>query len=544
MEVNLYPLRTFEAVEDRAIVLPIWNVAVLFNGLQVGIASFMSFYNEYKPLRNYMRQFDLLQSLVDVWHYSLHVMEGHPLAADYAVGRNPLTSKLLEKHPYPWEFDILVKELVLSAGKRGDRSLKKWHDLTVAINHLRRLDDAAFLRGSEEPVDALLELHRIAHRQLPWQMKVGVGPMMRAFKVFGEAEVEKIVQRELAMTTRQFLLLGMAVGGHFLKHWGMSTDQDYGVLGISKDVSTAFFSRITCSLKQLKAETAKYQSYDRDWLYTWNPLQATPLVSLNPACPEKVLCPIPRYLIHRVSDGIFYDLVRAAGFDNPFGHSFQAYIGAILQATCLPPRFTVLAEEPYYVGNNKMHGADWVLSDSTGHLFIECKTKRLTVNAKALSDSVALDKDLIVMATAIVQHYRNIRDALNGKTRWVPNRLPVYPLVLTLEDWLIFSPQVNEMLIKHVRHLLVEANLPDQVLEEMPYTIASAHEFEIVSQVIAQVSISPLMARKTEQGIHRIWSLLPFISDQFKEEMRNVNWRLFTDDWEKLMPDMPGVLAT
>ena len=54
-----------------------------------------------------------------------------------------------------------------------------------------------------------------------------------------------------------------------------------------------------------------------------------------------------------------------------------------------------------------MHGVDWVLSDSKGHLFIECKTKRLTLDAKTLSDSVALDRDLDVMAKAVVQHYRN-----------------------------------------------------------------------------------------------------------------------------------------
>jgi hypothetical protein len=162
-------------------------------------------------------------------------------------------------------------------------------------------------------------------------------------------------------------------------------------------------------------------------------------------------------------------------------------VGEVINATCLPPRFTALAEQPYYVGAQKKHGVDWILSDSTGHLFIESKTKRLTVDAKIRSDAVALDKDLAVMATAIVQHYANIPDALDGKTRWVPDGLPVYPLVLTLEDWFSFSPRVAEMLSEHVCRLLADAGIPNTVLEDMPYTIASAHEFEITSQVIAQV---------------------------------------------------------
>lgn len=251
-----------------------------------------------------------------------------------------------------------------------------------------------------------------------------------------------------------------------------------------------------------------------------------------------MVCPIPRYLIRRTPAGIFYDLVKAADFDNPFGNSFQAYVGEVINATCPPPRFTALAEQPYNVGRQKKHGVDWILSDSTGHLFIESKTKRLTVDAKIRSDTVALDKDLVVMATAVVQHYANIRDALDGKTPWVPDGLPVYPLVLTLEDWFIFSPRVVQMLREHVSRLLADAGIPNTVLEEMPYTIASAYEFEITSQVIAQVGILPVMAKKTapeQQG----WSLLPLARNDFTEEMRHINWRLFADDWARLWPHIP-----
>jgi hypothetical protein len=123
----------------------------------------VSFYDEYEPLRNYMRRFDLLPSLVDVWCYSLHVMEGQPLPAGYAIGygtgKSTLTLTPLRQHIYPWDLDILTKEIVLNAGSGGDRSLKRWNDLAVALNHIRRLDDAAYAQGGEH-ADILLELHR------------------------------------------------------------------------------------------------------------------------------------------------------------------------------------------------------------------------------------------------------------------------------------------------------------------------------------------------------------------------------------------------
>jgi hypothetical protein len=198
---------------------------------------------------------------------------------------------------------------------------------------------------------------------------------------------------------------------------------------------------------------------------------------------------------------------------------------------CPPPRFTAWAEEPYHVGRQKQHGVDWILSDNTGHLFFECKTKRLTLDAKTLADPVALQNDIATMAKAAVQHYQNIRDALKGKTEWVPDGLPVFPLVLTLEDWLIFSPQVDKALNEEVRALMAKVGVPPRFLVDMPYTIASVHEFEIAGQIVAQVGVCEVMRGKTE-GERRRWSLLPFLYSEFSEEMRHVNWRLFDGEWK------------
>jgi hypothetical protein len=182
-----------------------------------------------------------------------------------------------------------------------------------------------------------------------------------------------------------------------------------------------------------------------------------------------------------------------------------------------------------------MHGVDWVLSDSTGHLFIECKTKRLTLDARSRSDPAALQKDLTVMATAIVQHYQNILRALEGKTAWEPDALPVYPLLLTLEDWFIFSPQVQDMLMEQVKRMLAEHRIADELLEQMPFTVASAHEFEIASQIFAQTGIALPMSKKASPE-SRMWSLVPFLSRHFPDKVQKVNWLLFEEDWERLTP--------
>ena len=139
------------------------------------------------------------------------------------------------------------------------------------------------------------------------------------------------------------------------------------------------------------------------------------------------------------------------------------------------------------------------------------------------------------MAAAIVQHYQNILRALDRKTRWKPDGLPIYPLILTLEDFFIFSPSVVDILNKHVRRLLHERGVSEQVLTDMAFTIASAHEFEAASQVIAQVGVDALMSKKTSLE-QRSWSLLQFMRDHFADEMERVNRALFEVDWNRLLP--------
>jgi hypothetical protein len=277
------------------------------------------------------------------------------------------------------------------------------------------------------------------------------------------------------------------------------------------------------------------QSYGPDWLYAWNPLEATPLVGIDRCRPDRVVCPLPIHLLRRTSTGIFYDLVKLPDFDNAFGDSFQVYVGEVIEFACKPSRFTILPEEPYYIGSKKFHGVDWVVSDESGHLFIEAKTKRLTLGAKILSTGGALECDLITMATAIVQHYQNIQRALDGKTRWQPDGRPIYPMILTLEDWFMFSPRIIETLKNHVVRLLGKLGISEQALADMPYTIASAHEFEVATQVAAQVGVHRLMGEKTSSE-ERHWSLLPFIRNRFADEMKGVNWMIFEKDWKRLLP--------
>jgi hypothetical protein len=120
----------------------------------------------YKPFRNYMRQFSLIPSLAHLWLYAEHITNGKPLPNNYDF-RDQYKRRIdMKALIYQWDLDILFKELVLNAGNAGRRTLGNWGDLARAIQYIRDIDNEISIRkGGGQKI--FLEMHRIAHRQLP-----------------------------------------------------------------------------------------------------------------------------------------------------------------------------------------------------------------------------------------------------------------------------------------------------------------------------------------------------------------------------------------
>lgn len=495
----------------------------------------MTFYEGYKPFRNYMRGFPAVATLIHLWAYAQHVVEGQPLAPGLAVGM-PWTEGPLRSHIYPWDLEILARETILHSRPAGQLDMRRWRDLAYAVNHIRRLDEWLSANGALTAADVLLDLHRMAHRQFRWQDRQDMAAMVRALRIYGAGTINDIVFSDMGMTTREFVSLGAAVAGNFLSRWGMSTSTDYAVLGISQGASRRFFERITCNLEGLREQLAAGQSYDRSWLYTWNPLEQRPLVRYDQTKPDQVISPIPKYVLRRVTTGIFYDLINSKGFDHQYGVAFQDYIGSLCREFCSTPAFTLRQEREYRPKKGeRRHGVDWVLSDASGHLFIECKTKRMSLGAKTLTDEDALEADLDAIASAIVQTYKNIRDVIEGLTEWAPGSLPIYPMVVTLEEWYLFNPRLQEKLNEKVNILLLGAKLSASLLTDMPYTVASAREFEFVVQIIARIGVAGLMRDKTKADANTC-ALLPYLQTKLPEYFRELKSVPFVDEALAIIP--------
>ncbi len=487
-------------------------------------------YPQYKPLRNLLRQYNLKHSIEDIWWYF------------QAVDRTSTNEKVwtgqgftkLKDVLHKWEIAILAREILLHATPKGTLRLRPWPGMVRVLNMLRQVtnDMAGTYMTSDQAYNSL---NPTGHLQFPWQRSRQFNTLMRYFKVFSKPDVERLLVRATGVSTREWFFVGFATAGHLLKEHGMSARQDYRPFGIELERSKTVLSKLSQPYEELRAKIDDAAKYDETWMYTWNPLEAQPLVGLDPAFPEHLHCPIPYYVLRRVSQGLFYEIAQAEGFNNPFGASFQGYLGEVLSATFPRPQFTIYEEREYKVGRDRKDGVDWILTDDHANLFIECKAKRMTMGARSAIDPAIIGQQVEYLAKAVVQLYKNIADALAGHTQWPRNDRPIYPLVVTLEDWYLFGASAD-LLVDGVRTKMAEANLDLGWLTTMPYSVASCEDFEDVSPTIGEVGIYSFFSLR-HAGEQQRWMIQTFAAEHFNEVYRStVHRNLFEDEWEQILP--------
>lgn len=488
-------------------------------------------------MRNLLRQYNLSQSLEDIWALASHLTDKTPLPPSFGNGR----PHLIKDFVHPWDLAIITREIISHASPVGTLRLNTFASVGAVTNKLRDIENAAsalyFQKRGRSADAAVASLYATLHRQFPWQRQRHQTTLMRYLKVFGEETVETVLLQGTGLSIRDWYLMGMAVSGHMLKEPGINAQQDFQPFGISAAKSESFFKTISIGIEDLRKDIVASQLYDENWEYSWNPLEKTPLVSLDPAFPNRLHCPIPELVLRRISRGLFYDLLNVKGFSSPFGRAFETYVGDLIRETFAGFAYELLEERPYKVGSNTKHGTDWILMDAGANLFIECKTKRVTQAAKMTFDRDVVIVELDVLATAIVQLYKNIADAQKGLTQWKPNDLPIIPLIVTLEDWYLFGPEIHNLLRELVRAKLSDNNIEAGVLESMPYHVASSSELECVAGVLARVGLDHFFDVK-QRPEHNNWLLQDFARVVFPDAWSEAPRVLFKQDWVRVIPEL------
>jgi hypothetical protein len=242
-----------------------------------------------------------------------------------------------------------------------------------------------------------------------------------------------------------------------------------------------------------------------------------------------------------LTTGLYYALKDERGFPTAFGRSFQDYVGEVLHHRIVDTSMNVLEEAEFYVGRNRKDTVDWIIQQNDeAALFVECKTKRLTWASKAgLADLSALDQDLRKLAGAVVQTYRTINDYLGNNYPQLPYsaKRRIYPVIVTLEDWYFFGHELPVRLHAAVKIVMERTGLPNEWLDEMPYSIMSVDEFETAAGIINSVGIHPFISGKANNPKYHHWSYSAYCNDRYSDEVRNLPL-LFEEEYHAMFADV------
>jgi hypothetical protein len=489
----------------------------------------MSIYDLYKPLRNELRRCALIPSLRAIWAWIQHLQFTQTFPADIQV---PWEIVLAPPGPkkgiYEWELAILAKELILNAPWSGSADLRSWPRFATTVNRLKNLHNGISAHYAQLlQKNILVEVSRIAHEQFGWQTRSIYTSVTRYLMIFSRPSLDAILKAELGISAQALYTIGLAMTGHFFESFEMNLPVTFSIGGVTRAQVDTFLARFSAEMNELRARCEEKQSYDQDFIYSLNPLKVHPLVRYSHGGRQTMIAPVPNYLIQRFTDGVFYEVASHRGFDSAFGAAFQWYVGQVLEAV-KTERLSVLSESEYHIGKVRKDSIDWIAGDDTGDLFIECKTKRMRQDAKfALLDLTPLEEEINKLADIVAQTYKTLVDGLNGRyENWQQRSLPVYPIVVTLEEWNFFGPRYTEMIESRLREVFQRQSLDIALLDEHPFTVCSVADFERLMWIVATKGIHTVMKEKVLPE-RRLWLLHAVLLNAFPAEFASSHSRLF-----------------
>jgi len=500
-------------------------------------------FDYYKPLRNYLRQVELIESLSVIRAYVQHLQFSEQIPKDIEVASYVLTAKhWVEKKFYPWELDTLAREIIINSPESNSilfpKTLKRWSYFSDAVNKLKDLENN--IAKLYPPKNVLLELYRIAHREFPWQSRPNTIWITRYFKIFGHKELDEIIQRVIGLNLKELYTLGLAITGVYLKHFILFYPPNIQIGSINKGKLDSFLSHFSDNLGPLRENLIKNQEFSENYVYTFNPLRLCPLIRMRIKGKDALICPIPTFLFRRFTEGVYYEICNERDFGEPFGESFQNYVGEVIVKTVSKDSFAIYPEKEYYVGKERKDTTDWIVDGKDAALFIETKTKKLRLRAKVeITTTEVLMEELDKMAEFVVQVYKTIRDYQNNHYpdyKFDPKK-EIFPIILTLENWYVFGNQLEDALNAKVKEKFGKYSLDESWLEKMPYSICSVEEFEEMIQIIASIGINNFMRKKVFDLEKKHWAMQSFIFNDFPGELARTK-DLFPGVYKEIYPEI------
>lgn len=420
-----------------------------------------------------------------------------------------------------WELETMLREVLIHSPLYGTGKISDWKKFAVVSNKLKAICNEAWPNDRGEDL-VFFELFRIPHRQFSWQRDLSSSYLNRYLYLYSCEPLEAILKSELNMSGPECILAAFALHSLFLYNLYTEGNFDLEFVGIDKLRSKALLDRISITREEAVAFCEQQiPTADLNFEYLPSVFIERPLMSLSSMEGRRILyCPVPRHLMSRLVDGLYFDIFGARGFENAYGGAFQNYVSDLAKNS-LPARYSVLDEQKYGPARLRKDSVDIIIEDESATVFVECKTRRVKRISKVdLSDKDITYRQLDALVDILVQSYVTIQDAMQKMyPHWTPQAKPGFLLIVLLTPWHVFSHVLWGYITTQVRAKLVELRIPTELLAEVPATVCSAEEFEQLCSVLNGTSIDSVFGRKTD-GDYSQWALDTFLRSFHLDLMR------------------------
>ena len=358
-----------------------------------------------------------------------------------------------------WELETLLTLLFTTPKRRRRDGMNRMLDCSrfeighLLAHQLRELEDAeagVYLNRT----DVLNEMHRIAHRQFPWQRGFfNVVEFYHYSYIYCQGRCADYFHATYGLTISDFVHIGLALYAFACKEWSVSRDL-LRPLSLDESSVCKALTMLSRPIDEMRAEASKMLSDARTrhrsplpTAYQPSVLRQFPIIALD-SNSEVVCAPLPKLIMVRVTSGLYYDLVIGKEqILSDANNRFEQYVADLL--TKLMPRFQVTRSHKYRYRGNSVDTPDVLVSDFNNEVVaIECKAARLTFDAQFSDDPFSLAErqyNQIVKGVAqLWRYFSRLRLGVIPDKQAGPD---IHGMVVTLDPWLDLSRPLQEKVL-------------------------------------------------------------------------------------------------
>lgn len=464
-------------------------------------------YSLYRPFRNKIsKYYNQEECLYLVWAYSRNLLFDFPFPPEIEVipTFNPNVSPQIRRSKGIPEFilEFLSTEFIMHCQNiRTKKSIWKREEFNKIGKYVSNELYINIENFNNSQTDNLLDFNRKIHKQVKGQQSFDRETILRYYKIYSDENLNLIIQKKLGLNTYQLFLLVFIFFHWTSKHF--KSLLPFAIPNFSKESIALFLSNFSMNIDDARDELKNYQEINQNLFYTYNPILARPILTRD----NYFFCPYPLSIYWIISEGLYYQIVNEKGFSDAFGPSFERYIGEVLYKCCVN-NIEIFPETTY--GKPEKRTTDWLLVDSKSVMFLECKTKRPSLNSKTKIDPNfprGIIEDLKILAKEIRKIYSSFLDFKNGKYKQpkFDSIKNIYLTIVTLEDWFIYlNPLISEKLNELLEQSFNEKEMDVNLIKQHPYTIFSSKDFEREIQVINSIGIAEYFQLSHNKEYHEL----------------------------------------